>query len=458
MGGITIGGLATGLDTNSIIDQLTSLERRRRVDLLEIDRLEAEAKKSALQTFNTKLASLLAAVDALKNADTAISRTASSSDESTVQISAGTGATPGSTELTVTALARGSIAVSGSGVSSSTATIASGAGTFEFAVGSGATQSVAVDATTTLTELASAINDLGAGVSASTVNLGTDASPDYRLRIASIATGSSNDITISNDDTNIAVAVSQAAQDASFTVSGFATPVTRESNTFSDVIPGTTLSLGSTGGPVTVTVSTDESGVASKLEAVAAAYNDLVSFVDQNSDVIQDTSSEDGNVVAGPLAFDSTVRNILGGLRSAFSNGVTGLGGSFTLLAEVGLTTNQDGTVSFDSSKLNAALGQDENAVRELFAGDGTADGAFDRLSDYIGSVTGSGGFLEIRTNGLTEEIEALGERIEAGERAVEVFEADLIAQFASLEVLVSGLQSQGAFLSSVLTAPPSAS
>lgn len=454
MGGITIGGLATGLDTNSIIDQLTNLERRRRVDLLQIDRLEAEAKKSALQTFNTKLATLLTAVDALRNADTAIARQASSSDEGTIEITAGSGATPGSTEITVNTLARGAIAVSGSGVTSSSSTIASGAGTFEFSVGGGATQSVAVDATTTLDDLAAAINDLGAGVSASTVNLGNESSPDYRLRLASLSTGSSSSITVSNDDTDIAIAVSQQAEDASFTVSGFATPVTRESNTFSDVIPGTTLSLQSTGGPVTLTVSTDESGVASKLEAVAAAYNDLVAFVDENSDVVQDTTSEDGDVISGPLAFDSTVRNILAGLRGAFSNGVEGLSGQYTLLAEVGLTTNQDGTVSFDSTKLSEALSADENAVRELFAGSSSVDGAFDRVHGYIESATGSGGFLEIRTNGLTDEIEAIGDRIEAGERAVAAFEADLIAQFASLEVLVSGLQSQGAFLSSVLTQP----
>lgn len=454
MGGITIGGLATGLDTNSIIDQLTSLERRRRVDLLEIDRLEAESKRSALQTFNTKLANLLASVDALKDADTAIARSASSSDEGTIEITAGSGATPGSTEVTVNTLARGAIAVSGTGVSSGSATIASGAGTFEFSVGGGDTQSIAIDASTTLDDLAAAINDLGAGVSASTVNLGTDSAPDYRLRLASLSTGSSSAVTISNDDTDVSIAVSQQAEDASFTVSGFATPVTRETNTFSDVIPGTTISLQSTGGPVTLTVSTDESGVASKLEAVAAAYNDLVSFVDENSDVIQDTSSEDGDVVAGPLAFDSTVRNILSGLRSAFSNGVEGLSGQYTLLAEVGLTTNQDGTVAFDSTKLSEALSADENAVRELFAGGSSSTGAFDRVYEYIESATGAGGFLEIRTNGLTDEIAAIDDRIEAGERAVAAFEADLIAQFSALEVLVSGLQSQGAFLSSALSQP----
>lgn len=454
MGGISIGGLASGLDTNSIIDQLTSLERRRRVDLLEVDRLEAEAKKSAYQGFNSKLASLQSAVDALRDAETAISRAGISTDEEKVGIAVGTGATPGTTEVTVNTLARGAIAVSGTGVSSDTATVASASGTFEFQVGTGATQAVAVDATTTLSGLAAAINDLGAGVSASVINLGTETSPDYRLRMASTSTGLSSDITVSNDDTDIAIAVSQGAQNAAFTVSGFSGSISRETNAVSDVIPGTTLSLLSTGGPVTLTVSTDDEGVGSKVDAVVAAYNDLVQFVKDNSEVSQNQSSTEGNVTAGPLAFDSTVRNILDGLRSAFSNAVSGLPGDYSLLAEVGLTTTQSGNVAFDASKLNAALASGEKDVRELFAGDATTDGVFDRLHSYIDSVTNTGGLIEIRTNGISDEIDDLTDRIEAGERAVERFEADLVAQFASLETLVGSLQSQGAFLSAIVAQP----
>ena len=61
MGTITFGGLATGLDTNSIIDQLTALERGRRVGLLEQKQTEAQVRQGALQSFNSKIASLRSA-------------------------------------------------------------------------------------------------------------------------------------------------------------------------------------------------------------------------------------------------------------------------------------------------------------------------------------------------------------------------------------------------------------
>lgn len=451
MGAISFGGLATGLDTNSIIDQLTGLERNRRVGLLEIKQLEAQAQQSALQSFNSKLVAVLSAVNALRDSDSTLARTATSSNTNVLTASAGSGALPGATEITVSTLARGAIATSGTGVTASTSTIASSSGTFEFAVGSGGTQSIAIDASTTLEGLAASINALGSGATASVVNLGTEASPDYRLRLASDQTGTADAVSIVNDDSDINVTVTQTALNASFTVSGFATAVTRSSNVVSDVIPGVTLNLVATGGPTTVTVATDDTAVADKVDAVVNAYNDLIDFVNTNSQVTQDEATDEGDIDAGPLAFDGTVRSILDGLRSNLSSVVEGLTGDYVLLADVGVTSNQDGTISFDSSKLTAALSADESDVSELFAGDGTNDGVFDRLHSYLTDVTKSGGLLSIRTDGIADEISSLEDRIAAGERSVAAFEENLRAQFTSLEVLVSRLQSQGSFLLNAL-------
>ena len=79
MGILNIGGLATGLDTNTIVDQLVALERQRAVGSLETQKLQAEAREIALQTFNSKVLSLLNAVDKLRDANTVLARTATSS-------------------------------------------------------------------------------------------------------------------------------------------------------------------------------------------------------------------------------------------------------------------------------------------------------------------------------------------------------------------------------------------
>lgn len=452
MATITIGGLATGLDTNKIVDQLVQLERRRSVDLLSIDQLDQQAKQSALATFGTKLADLMAAIDKLRDPANALARTATSSDSTVIGATAGSGALVGSTDITVSKLARNAIAVSANGLTSSTATVASGSGSFSFKIGTGDTQTVAVDATTTLEGLASQINALGAGANATVVNLGTDASPNYRLRLASRDTGLSNDISIVTDDTNLGVAVTQAAQNAEFTVSGFATTFSRESNVVNDVVSGVTLTLNKEGGPVKIGVTTDAAAVTDNVKAVVTAYNALASFVDAQSEVSQDTTNSDGDVTTGPLAFDTTVRTIMDGLRSAISSKVDGLTGDYSLLAETGLSSTKDGTLSLDASKLADALAADEEGVSQLFGGLGSTSGAFDRVYQYLSDATGTGGLLEARNKSITDNLATLTDQIAAGERSVSAFEATLRAQFSSLEVLVNNLKSQGSLLTSALS------
>jgi len=449
---ISIGGLATGLDTNAIMSQLVALERRRAVDLLRVEQSTAESRQTALAAFSGKLATVLSAVDKLRDPTSAVARTATTSDADVLGASAGTGAQNGSTEITVHQLARASIATSATAKSSASATVAASAGTFSFQVGDGDVQSISIDATTTLEGLAGAINGLGAGASATVVNLGTGASPDYRLRVASSETGSSNAITIVDDDTDLGVAVTQTALDASFSVRGFATPFTRESNVVNDVIPGVTLSLRDAGGPATVVVSTDADAVHKSVESVVNAFNDLVAFVNQQSQVTQDTGSDDRDVIAGPLAFDGTVRGILQSLRTSLTGalGEDETSGDFSLLAEVGVTSMRDGTLTLDRSKLEAALASDEAGVSELFGG-AASGGVFDRVHDYLTSLNQAGGILEVRTRSAAAAVDDLQDRIDAGERQVAAFEQNLRETFTNLELLVSRLQSQSSFLLSAL-------
>lgn len=449
---ISIGGLATGLDTNSIVDQLVALERRRSVEPLTTQQSSATDRQAALQTFNGKLATLLSAVDVLRDHGRAIARKATSSDSGVVGAAAGTGAVRGSTEITVGSIARGSIATSANAKTSATSTVAGGAGSFSFRLGTGDVQSVAVDATTTLEGLAIEINNLDADVTASVVNIGTDAAPDYRLRLASLATGTSNEISIVADNTDLGVAVTQSAANASLTVSGFATPIARESNTVSDLIPGVTLTLAKTGGPVTIDVDTDTDAVKDDVKAVVAAFNDLVQFVQSSSTVTQDSTSGDRDVSAGPLAFDGTVRSILDSIHAALSNPVEGLGGDLSLLAEVGITSTREGTLALDEGKLADALARDDRDVAELFGGSLTESGAFDRVRDYLSGVTQAGGLLQTKTDGVASELTSLQSRIDAAEQALQQFEDNLRATFANLEVLVSQLQSQGNSLIAALS------
>src|SRR5207249_11199593 len=196
---------------NSIIDQLVKLEHRP-VDLLAIEVGGVQATQASITTLTGKLSTLAAAAHGLETADGVLVRQATSSDTDVLATAAGAGAQPGSVTLTVAHLAHGSVAGATGGVASASSTVASGPGPFQFQVGSGTVQSVAVDATTTLEGLASAINALDAGVTASAVNLGTASSPDFRLEIVSRATGATSTATVTHDDTDLAAHTTQAGQ------------------------------------------------------------------------------------------------------------------------------------------------------------------------------------------------------------------------------------------------------
>jgi flagellar hook-associated protein 2 len=451
MATITIGGLATGLDTDKIITQLVALERQRGVGQLQTQKTDANTRRIALQTFNGKVSALLTAVNKLKDPDAVQIRKATSSNESVLTASASTGAHSGSTEITVHNLARPAIATSANGKAAATSTVATGSGNFSFRVGpTGTVQTIAIDTTTTLTGLATAINALDAGATASVVNVGTTAAPDYRLRLGSDATGTDAAVSIVSDDTTLGVAVTQTALDASFSVSGFEDPLTRASNLVSDVIPGVSFTL-LDDGAATVTVGGDDDATVKQLQDVVTAFNDIVTFVAGESEVSQDTGSDDRAVTLGPLALDTTVRGVIDSLRRIISDPTEGASDTYTVLAQLGITTARDGTLTFNQATFKTELAARGAEVAKLIGGSTGAPGVADRLSDYLTAVTQAGGVIDVHNTAVGDEIRSLEDRISAGQRNLDAFEENLRAQFTSLEVLVQSLKSQGGFLTSAL-------
>ncbi len=454
MATINVGGLATGLNTNAIITQLVALERTP-LNTLRAQRDSVASHQQALQTFNSKVLAFLNAVDRVRNGDDVIARTATSSDPSVLTATAGSGASTGTTSLTVIARARNAIATSATtGLTSAAATVATGTGSFVFRVGSGINQTVPVNATTTLQGLADSINGLGAGVTASVVNAGTAATPDFRLRLATTDTGVSHDLTIVGDGTTLGVAVRQTATNASFNVTGFTDPLSREHNTFDDVIPSVTISLVATSAnPVSVSVATNTQGVTDNVRTVVNAFNDIVNFVASQSQVTQDRSATDHAVQAGPLAFDSTVRTVLSSLHGVLSGAVSGLQGNLTLLAQVGISTNRDGTLAFDTGKLATALNSDVSSVSTLFGGSGAVGGVADRLHDYLTGLTKTGGLIDAGTKSITAQIASIDDQLAAGQRHLDDFEKNLRASFTNLELVVSNLQAQSGYITALTSA-----
>ncbi|HEY3005582.1 MAG TPA: flagellar filament capping protein FliD, partial [Kribbellaceae bacterium] len=275
MATLPIGGLATGIDTEQLISKLLAVERQP-ITLFETRKVKLQAQATAFKDLNAKLLTLKTRVAALSNPDAVLPRGATSSVDSVATASAAAGNTQGTFTLTTSALARNAIASAASTVSALTSTVASGPGTFEFRLGpTGAVVSVALTASTTLNDLVKAINDASAGVQATAVNLGTTASPAFKLTLASTATGAANDIVMVNDGTTLGVTTTQTGIDAAFTIAGIGS-FTRSTNTFSDVIDGVTITLKASSGTTDLVVAADKGALQARVQAMIDGYNDII--------------------------------------------------------------------------------------------------------------------------------------------------------------------------------------
>jgi flagellar hook-associated protein 2 len=438
---ISLGGLATGLDTNALIQQLLRVEQQP-ITVLETKRLRYQALAAAFQDLNLKLVTLKGRADALRDPARVFARSAASSDATVLTATAAPGSQRGAFSITVSGLAKGSIAAAGNTTGATTDPVAAGPGTFAFRLGTGGpVHSIAIDGATTLADLVTAINDKQAGVKASAVNVGTAGAPAYKLTLTSTATGAANDIVILTDQTTLAVASTQTATDAAFTVAGLGS-FTRATNTFSDVIEGVTITLTKPSGSAELTVEYDRAATQARVQALLDAYNDVVRTIDAQT---HGGPGKDGRPTPGAFTGDALTRQIRQALAAAIAAHV---GGSLPTLAQVGVTTEKDGTLALDAARFQQALADDPAGVGQLLAGTGSTSGVADLLWTAVEAATRSvSGTIAIRQDGITLATRRLQQQIDTATDRLATQERILRDRFAHLETLVSRLQSSGSSL-----------
>ena len=441
MASIPVGGLATGLDTNGLVEQILAVERQS-ITLLQTKRVKSQAQSAAFLDLNSRILTLKTRADSVRDAATFFARSVTSSAATVATATAGPGGSQGAYTLTVTALARGSIAVAGTTLASLTDHVAAAAGTVQFKLGTtGTVVEVAVDATTTLDGLTRAINDKNSGVRASVVNTGTSALPAWEITLASNGTGASNDITILTDDTTLDIASSQTALDAAFSLSGLG-DFTRATNTFSDVLDGVTITLKAGTGTTDLVVDLDKAATQSRVQGLLDAYNDVVKAIDGQAAAAVGT---DGKVKTGAFTGDAATRQIRRSLSATIAQQFEG---AFRGLAAIGVTTQKDGTLTLDAAKFQEAINADAPGVRQLVAGAGTGDGIADLLSKAAVAATRStSGVIAIRQGAITAAMASAQKDIDRAQARLEVTERGLRVRFASLESIVSRLTAKGSAL-----------
>ena len=188
-----LDGLATGMDTTSVIDQLVQLERRPIYNYQQ-EISELEMTKGAWRDVNSRLDNLEDKTTDLKLSSTYNSRSASSSNEDVVTASASNDSNEANYSITVNNVAS-TQRISGNRLDNSTTAIKDLTGFGSIAAENNVQingTDITINDSDTLTDISNKINDAEAGVNASIV--------DNHLVLESTDTGEKNQIALVDDN------------------------------------------------------------------------------------------------------------------------------------------------------------------------------------------------------------------------------------------------------------------
>ena len=451
---ISIGGLGNSIDFGPIIDVLVQAKAIP-IDRINQQKLAAQSKQTDFGLLGAKLLGLQSAASSVRTRvgfDKNQVTVTSASSQNVLNATASSTAAAGTHKVTVNQLASAHQIVSKASTAVSTTDtdiVGGGSGTFSFQVGTGSVQTVNLDANGTLEDLRNGINDLGAGVSASILNTGTETTPAYRLVLSSNDSGASNSITITADDTDLDTVTTgidtfQAAQDSEIVLGegGEAVTINRSTNTLTDVISGITLNLQAVdlANPVTISVTQDTTAVKEGISSFVNAYNEVVKFIDERTNYDPETGER------GLFVGDSLARTVLDRLRQSVFSQVSGLR-TYTTASQIGFETQtSDGTIKLNEATLDAALNENYSAVRDLFIQNPTTrtEGIAELVVDAVDVLDDvEFGALTLRQNSLTNQIRNFSEQISVKEAALSRYQEQQRIKFANLDGLLASLQNQ---------------
>lgn len=203
MSSIQLPGLSTGIDTKALVDQLMAVEQRR-LTMYQSNLEVQEEKQTAINELKTKLNTFRSALDDLSDSSQLRSFEASSSDEDTLSVDAGSNGYEGSHTVQIKQLATADRWVH-DGYKYTSSYV--GEGTFLFSYDH-QQMTVQTTADTTLEELANLINNDAdnPGVTASILKYDDGAGGVYHLVLSGRNSGSDYQITVDTSSAEVQTA------------------------------------------------------------------------------------------------------------------------------------------------------------------------------------------------------------------------------------------------------------
>jgi flagellar hook-associated protein 2 len=409
---------ANTFDVNTISKTLAEADVSARRNILENNETKYNSQLTGYDTLGLAFDGFMSQISTLTDIANFQKKTVISSDSSVIDATVTGSPNNGSYQVEVQSLATSHTLASQTEFASTSSVV--GEGTLTFNVG-GAVTNIAIDATNnTLSGIQQAVNDAGIGVNATVVNVGTG----YKLMFSSAQSGAGNtiDVSITGDtdgnDTDAAglsrlatanMDETVAAQDATVVVNGLT--ITNSGNTIDGVIEGISLNLKSSdiGSTKTIEIQNDTADLSQAVQDFVDLYNAL----DEIFNNLGSSETDEEDETMGSLNGDSVLREVKYQIRNAMIESIPGLTGSVQSLADIGIKSELDGTLSLDTSMLNSAIANNPEAVGKLFSASATAT---DNQVTYMGSTDETlEGTFDLTVNTAASQAQIAGASIGVG-------------------------------------------
>lgn len=480
MSDLRMSGLATGLDTTTIIQQLMAVERRP-VDMMETRQATAQRKLDAYRAINTKIMALQTAAKNVMGTSSTLSpfsnNSATSSNTNAFTASAANTASPGTYNVTINNLA------SAQTYGGSAFNAAQAGGSFDIN-GPNGIASITVNAGDSAQDIANQVNsNVNSSMNATVVG--------GRLLLSAKTSGAAGNATITQtgggasfmDDISLSAATNVAGVDASATVNGI--NITSSNNVFTNAMSGVDLTAVAAGSG-TVTIAKDNTAAVNGIKDLVAKFNDIVNTIRDYTKY--DATTKKGGVLAGDAFAQDLITRMTSQITESFDTSAYNASPANPGLrnyTDVGLSIQRDGTLTLDETKLKSAMTTYASptagsaSIYQLFANEDGAmngttklnnagssgvygDGLANRLwafgdmmispTSLYNSPNGGGryeGALLAKINSTDITIKDYDKQIDAYNARLEQRQRFLQSQFTAMETAVAKLRSQGDYFNS---------
>jgi flagellar hook-associated protein 2 len=419
-------------------DFQSAITRSVQIASLPITQLQSDV--TTFQTQSTELTSLDSEFTALQTSIQSIDQSLSGSSFSStisnpavVSTTVGDGAVEGDYAIQVSDVG----AYATSLTASTWASPAGAANTYQLEIGSSSYNISPAD--NSAASVASAINSQeGDKVQATVVNVGSNATPDYRISLQSTMLGDTPvDLQLNGTSLQTPQAVGRVAQ---YIVNN--SGLTVSSNTRSVAIAtGLTVNLLSTSGsPVDITLTRSTAALSSALTSFVTAYNASVDGVDN-----------DRGQAGGPLQGKPVMLSLSQALSSIST--YNSPGSSISGLSGLGLTLNQNGHLTFSTTSLLSTELTNAAGVAS-FLGSASGGGFLLQASNILAGLEDpTTGLIKTSENDFQNQITKTNATITADQNQVSLLQTNLTNQMSAADAAIAVMQQQSSYLTEMFQA-----